>query len=60
MTRRTLQVNQHRAPSRKRSIDRPTCPSAHRGTSQRCVLDPGHLTRHFAAGLEWDDQEAAA
>lgn len=60
MNRRTLQVNQVRTPSRKRTITRPTCESTHPRTSLRCALDPDHLTDHFAEGLEWSDTEAAA
>jgi hypothetical protein len=59
VNRRALTVNQTRTPSRRRSDQRPTCESVRPGTSQRCVLDPDHRNRHFAAGCEWDDEEAA-
>jgi hypothetical protein len=60
MTRRTLTVNQSRTPSRRRSDSRPTCVSVRPETSQRCVLDPGHRNDHFADGVSWTNEEAAA
>ena len=59
--RRTLTVNRQSNPRRQPSLSRPTCGATDpKADHRRCVLDAGHRNPHFADGISWDQDEAAA